>query len=229
MVKLIFFCRRRPDISHERYADLLLRAHVPLALRHHPAMRTYVVNLVEQTPAGAEELDSVGELCFETLADFHARLYDSPEGREIIERDVAGFMRSATAYATTEHVQKASGPEPVLGLRSPGVKMICPVRRREGMSHDDFVHHWLGKHVPLALAHHPGLCRYVTNVVDARLSPAGEEWDGIAELHFASAEELRRGLFDSPEGERIIRADIERFIARAFAYRVAEYVQKRLD
>jgi len=105
--------------------------------------------------------------------------------------------------------------------------MVCPVRRRDDMTHAQFVDHWLGRHVPLALEHHPGLSRYVTNVVDARLSPDAEEWDGIAELHFASAEDLRRGLFDSAAGEAIIRADIERFIGRTFAFFVAEYVQRR--
>src|SRR5262249_16770786 len=92
MVKLFFFCRRRPDLTHERYAELVLRGHVPLALRHHPTLRTYVVNVVEGRRAGAEELDSIGELSFDSLDDFRERLYDSEDGRRVIERDVAGFM-----------------------------------------------------------------------------------------------------------------------------------------
>src|SRR5262247_3845809 len=32
MVKLIFLCRRRPELTHEQYVDMLLRGHVPLAL-----------------------------------------------------------------------------------------------------------------------------------------------------------------------------------------------------
>lgn len=227
VVKLLFFCWRRPDLTHGRYAELLLRGHVPLALRHHPAMRGYVVNLVEKVPGDAREIDSVGELLFDRLSDFRERLYDSPAGRAIVERDVAGFMGGAEAYATTEHVQKAGNTEAPLGQRSPGVKMICPVRRRVGMSHAQFVEHWLGHHVPLALEHHPGLSRYVTNVVDERLSANGQDWDGVAELHFASAADLQRGLFASREGERLIRQDMQRFIGRTFAYLAAEYVQRR--
>lgn len=226
MVKLVFLCRRRPDITPARYAELLLGGHVPLALRHHPTMRRYVVNLVEHTPPGAVELDSVGELSFDTLDDYRERLYDSPAGRSIIEGDVRGFMGGADAYATTEYVQKAPAAVPRPGGRSPGVKLVCPVLRRPGMTHAEFVTHWLERHVPLALAHHPGLVKYVTNVVDARLSPAGEAWDGIAELHFPSAEALAHGLFASAEGEQIVRADIARFIGRTTAYRVAEYVQE---
>jgi uncharacterized protein (TIGR02118 family) len=227
MRKLIFLCRRRPDLTHARYAERLLAGHVPLALAHHPTLRKYVVNVVETNPPGAPELDSIGELCFDTLDDFRTRLYDSAAGEEIVRRDVAGFLGSADAYVTTEHVQKTTAIDTALGERSPGVKLVCPVMRLPDMTPDAFVAHWLERHVPLARAHHPGLTRYVTNVVDQRLSDTGEPWDGFAELHFASVDAIAGGLFDSPAGERIVRDDIARFIGRAMAYRVAEYVHKR--
>jgi len=226
MVKLIFLCRRRADISHEQYADLLLRGHVPLALKHHPALRQYIVNIVEHSPDGAEALDSLGELSFETLSDFRERLYDSPPGQAIIEADVRGFMGGAHAYVTTAHVQRAPSPAAPIGERTPGVKLMCPVRRRTGMTHSEFVEHWLTRHVPLALRHHIGLSGYVTNVVEQQLSPTGEPWDGFAALHFPSEQARRDGMFDSPEGERIIREDMARFIGDTGAYRVAEHVEK---
>jgi uncharacterized protein (TIGR02118 family) len=226
MVKLFFLCHRRPDITHERYAALLLDGHVPIALRHHPAMRAYVVNIVEQNAPGARELDSIGELSFATLDDFRRRLYDSPQGEKIVHADVARFMGGAVAYATTEHVQKCVVPPPDVGRRSPGVKLVCPVRRRDGMSHAAFVEHWLTRHVPLAIEHHPQLVKYVTNVVDEKLSDGGEEWDGFAELHFSSLEDATQRMFPSPESERIVREDIARFLSRAIRYRVAEWVQK---
>jgi uncharacterized protein (TIGR02118 family) len=223
MIKMIFLCRRRPDITHERYVELVLRGHVPLALRHHPTMRAYVVNPVMHAPAGWPELDSVAELSFDSLADYRERLYDSREGERSIQEDVAGFMGGADAYVTTEHVQKAP-PRVALGERSPVVKMVCPVRRREGMTHGEFVEHWLGRHVPLALRHHPGLVGYVTNVVDARLG--GEEWDGVGALYFRSLESMATEIFDSPEGERVIREDMARFIGHTGAYVCEEWVQK---
>jgi uncharacterized protein (TIGR02118 family) len=226
MVKLIFLCRRRPDIDHERYAELLLEGHVPIALRHHPTLRKYVVNVVEQNPSGGEELDSIGELWFASLEDFRQRLYDSPAGEEIVHADVARFLGGAHAYATTEHVQKSIIAPAATGRRSPGVKLVCPVRRRDDMSHGAFVDHWLGRHVPLAIEHHPRLTRYVTNVVDEQLSSGGQDWDGFAALHFASLEDATRHLFPSAESERIIRADMARFLARAIPYRVAEWVMR---
>jgi hypothetical protein len=226
MVKLFFLCRRRPDITHERYVELLLDGHVPIALRHHPAMRRYTVNVVEQSPPGGIELDSIGELSFPTLEDYRERLYDSPEGERIVHADVARFMGGADAYATTEHVQKSLVPPPVLGRRSSGVKLICPVRRRDGMSHETFVDHWLTRHVPIALEHHPQLVKYVTNVVDRKLSDTGDEWDGFAELHFANLGDATERMFRDADGERIVRQDIARFLSRAIPYRVAEWVQK---
>jgi uncharacterized protein (TIGR02118 family) len=226
MVKLMFLCRRRPELTPTQYADRLLRGHVPLALRHHPTMRGYVVNLVEQVGTGVEALDSIGELSFESLADFAHRLYDGPEGRAAIERDVAGFLAGADAYVTTPHVQLDAVELRATGERSPGVKLVCPVRRRADLSREAFLDHWFGTHVALARAHHPGLVRYVTNVVERRLGADGEPWDGFTELHFRSADDIAGGLFDSPEGERIVRDDIGKFLAHAGYYRVAEYIHR---
>ena len=130
MVKLIFLCRRRPDLTHDQYVERVLQGHVPLALRHHPTMRGYVVNAVENTGAGLEALDSIAELSFDSLDDFQERLYDSDDGRATIERDVAGFMGSADAYVTHEQTQLSIGERAVTGTRSPGVKLVCPVQRR---------------------------------------------------------------------------------------------------
>jgi uncharacterized protein (TIGR02118 family) len=139
--------------------------------------------------------------------------------------DVAGFLGGAYAYATTEHVNKAIDARP-LGHRAPGMKMFCPLRRRADLTHEQFVAHWRTTHVPLALEHHPRMVRYVTNVVDQRLSKDGPDWDGFAEISFASADDVRERLFGSPEGERIVRDDIARFIGHTFPYWVGEYVQK---
>src|SRR5439155_20895388 len=155
MVKLVFLCRRRPDITHERYAELLLRGHVPLALRHHPTLRRYVVNCVRDTCGPAPPLDSIGELWFDTLADYRERLYDSPAGAGIIARDVAGFVGSAAAFVTTEHVHRTPAAPPDLGRRVPGGKPFACLEPARGMTRAAFSAHWLERHVPLALRHHP--------------------------------------------------------------------------
>ncbi len=227
MPKMLFFCRRRRDIDHDRYAHMVLSDHVPLALRHHPTMVKYVVNIVDRVPSGEIEYDSIAELTFDRIADYEERLYDSRHGEEIIRRDVARFMGAADAYATTEHVQRELAEPAPIGTAHRIVKMICPIKRRADLSHEEFVEHWLQRHRPLALRHHPGLIGYVANVVDQTLSADSPEVDGVGELYFATAQSRRDGMFDSAHGEEQIRRDSERFIGHSAGYIATEYVQKR--
>jgi uncharacterized protein (TIGR02118 family) len=199
MVKLVFLCRRRADISHERYAALLLDGHVPLALRHHPTLRRYVVNIVEDALGAAPPLDSIGHLWFDTLADFHERLYDTPEGERIIQRDVAGFMEGADALVTEERVLLAPPTPPELGTRSAAAKLVLGLRAAT----------MFDRPPPAALG-----C--VLSVVQARLGGGGPDWDAFLELW---AEPQRIDEVGQAAGPSLGGA-------LAAAYRVAEYVQR---
>ena len=224
MVKIFFFCRRRPDISHEAYTERLLHGHVPIALRHHPSLRRYTVNVVDESSANAPPLDSIGELSFDSMADYQDRLYDSAEGQRIVARDVAGFLGGAAAYATTEIVQRPP-PAATLGERTAGIKFVAAVRRADRLAHEDFVRGWLDRHVHLVLAD-PLVRGYKTNVVDAKLAPDAPAYDGIAELYFASAADLDAHIQMSRDERKPIRADIAGFVAEAVTYRCGEYRQR---
>ena len=90
------------------------------------------------------------------------------------------------------------------------IKVVFLVRRAEGISHEDFIRHLLERHVPLALRHHPRLRRYMSSPIIPG-TPNEEGFDAVAELYFDSLEDFREGLYDSPEGERIIGEDVVRF------------------
>ncbi len=224
MTKLFFVCRRRADVSHEAYVARLVDGHVPLALAHHPTLRRYVVNVVDGTRGPAPEVDSIGILGFDSLADYRERLYDSPEGRRRIEADVAGFLGGADAYRTTEVVQRAPAGVPPLG-RTPGVKLLVGLARGPGQTRDAFLSHWLERHAPLALRHHD-VVRYVTNVVEERLSPAGVAYDGFAELVFPIRDALDTRLYRSNEGKAEIERDLSRFLGTTHAWVVTEHVAR---
>ncbi len=228
MLKISFLCRRSPEITHAEYTAFVLEGHAPLALKHHPTLLRYVINIAEGTPPGGPEIDSLPALYFASLEDFRERLYDSPEGEEIIRRDVARFMSGgADAYATTEYLQRKTAPAAAaFGRRSPGAKEIWLLQRREGMSRQAFVDHWLHVHVPLALASRPRLTQYVANVVEARLSETGERWDGIAELHFTDPAGEHANDFASSEARERFDADLAGFLERSLGYPVSEWVQK---
>ena len=221
MVKLVFLCRRRADLSRAAYAERLLRGHVPLALRHHPTMRRYVVNLVEAEDPSA--LDSIGELWFDSLADFRERLYDSPEGERVIAADVRGFLASAEAYATDEVVHR-SPPRSALGERTPGPKLLVAVRRSDRLGAAEFATHWRERHVPLVLTC-PEVAGYVTSHVEQTLGGASPV-DGFAELWFASTEDLERHVARARDPKEPMANDVAELVGAATAHRVAEYVQR---
>lgn len=224
MRKMIFLCRRRAGLERAEYGRRILDNHVPLALLHHPTMRSYRVNLVER--ARGEELlpvDSIAELGFDTMEDFRDHLYDSPDGRRIIEADTATFLGGADAFETTEYVQKPTVSEDVPGGPTGRFKMIAVLQRPTSMTHEEFVELWIGEHLPLALEHHIGLVKYVANVVDASLSPGALPLDGISELHFANEEAFRTLFYAREESQAIIAADTSRFIGASCAWFVREY------
>lgn len=90
------------------------------------------------------------------------------------------------------------------------VKRLGLVVKKEGMSHEDFVAHWMGTHAGLCKKI-PGLLRYSVNLVDrARFPDFG--YDGFSELWFPSEEALNASL-SSPEG-RTLLADLPNFVQR---------------
>lgn len=84
------------------------------------------------------------------------------------------------------------------------VKRLGILRKKEGMSHQQFVDHWLNTHATLC-ARLPKLRRYSVNFVDRqRFQKFG--YDGFSELWFDSEEDLSSAL-SSPEG-RTLMADL---------------------
>jgi len=232
MRKLIFLCHRRPDITHERYTEQLLKSHIPIALRHHPTLRRYVVNEVTMgLLPGPRELDSIGELSFATLEDYRERLYDSDAGRQVVSRDVAQFIAGADAYECTEHVRKgADRPGPYQDeapAPTPGAKLLLCLERKPGMSHEQFVTHWLETHSPLVLAHGARVSKYVQNVIDARLSPEAAEYDGFAELHFATEDDFMAQMAGHSDGKpNPVQEDTANFVGEMAVWRLAEHVAR---
>jgi uncharacterized protein (TIGR02118 family) len=104
------------------------------------------------------------------------------------------------------------------------VKSLSLLVRKDGLTHEQFVKHWVDVHAPLALEV-PGLRRYVqTHIVEARQRPdvpsLDLEIDGIAELWYDDRESMLRALA-SPEGKALY-ADGALFIGRIKTYTTEE-------
>ena len=105
------------------------------------------------------------------------------------------------------------------------VKSISLLTRKEGMTHEQFMKHWVEVHAPLAHAV-PGLKRYVqSHIVEERLRsdiPAtAVDIDGIAELWYDDRESMAAAM--ATPAARALHADGALFIGRIKTYTVEEH------
>jgi uncharacterized protein (TIGR02118 family) len=106
------------------------------------------------------------------------------------------------------------------------IKTIGLLTRKDGVTHEDFVKHWLEVHAPLAHAV-PEVRRYVqSHVVEERRRPdiptTNVEIDGIAELWYDDRAAMERANA-SPEAKRL-HADGALFIGHIKSLVVEEKV-----
>jgi uncharacterized protein (TIGR02118 family) len=104
------------------------------------------------------------------------------------------------------------------------IKSLSLLTRKAGLTHEQFVKHWLEIHGPLARKV-PGLRRYVqTHIVEERTRPdipsSNVEIDGIAELWYDDRESMARSVA-SPEAKALY-ADGALFIGRIKIYTTEE-------
>lgn len=81
---------RRPELTHSQSDAHWRDRHAPLALKHHPAMSHYTQLSILQRIRGPE-WDGFALCGFDSVEDLKERFFDSPEGRVVIENDVASF------------------------------------------------------------------------------------------------------------------------------------------
>ena len=104
------------------------------------------------------------------------------------------------------------------------IKSISLLTRKDGWTHEEFVHHWLTIHAPLAHAV-PGLRRYVqSHIVEERRRPdiaaTDVEVDGIAELWYDDRESMAAAL--TTPAAKALHADGALFIGRIKTWTVEE-------
>ena len=106
------------------------------------------------------------------------------------------------------------------------IKSISLLTRKAGLTHEQFVKHWVEVHAPLAHAV-PGLRRYVqAHIVEERRRPDIPAHEiavaGIAELWYDDPESMRRAMA-SPEA-KALHADGALIIGRIKTFTVEERV-----
>jgi uncharacterized protein (TIGR02118 family) len=99
MVVLVYFVRRRSDLSFEDFEAHYRERHAPLARVHHPGIARYVQNFAAD--GGRDGIDAVSELWFRSEEDARTRFYRDDESRRVIGEDVRRFLdlRSGFSFA----------------------------------------------------------------------------------------------------------------------------------
>ena len=208
VVRLYFLCARRPDLTHAQYAAHLLERHAPLALVHHATLRRYALNVVDEALDGAEPIDSVNALEYESLADFETLNYGSPEGERLVTEDHARFLGRAAGYATALRVFVAA--------REPArVKWLCALAARADLAVEL---------VPEILAAHPKLTSLALARVERKLYPSGADWDAFLELGFADPAAAPAHPFDSYDCALSLRRRVGALCPERAIWRVTEHV-----
>ena len=186
MIKACTFFRRKEGLSFEQYQEHWRSVHVGF-VRRLPGIVRYVQShpIAEVDPA-KRSYDGLAEAWFENSAALRAAA--ATDAYAAIVADEEKFIDRTTLelVLTEEHVVKGGVPSPN------AIKYIELVKRKAGMSVDDFQEYWLGTHGELA-SKIPGLERYVQSHTrkSAYASDREPKWDGLASMWFRSLAELR--------------------------------------
>ena len=124
------------------------------------------------------------------------------------------FDAPVMAYLVDERLQIDWARDWPDGEATPAIEQLAFVPRIASVTREQFAAHWSECHTPLVRIHHPGMARYVQNVIVEPLTPVTQELDGVAQLYFRSSYDLHERYFDSEEGQRIIFEDVAKFLER---------------
>ncbi len=78
-------------------------------------------------------------------------------------------------------------------------KVMIFIKRKPGMSTEDFIHHYENSHAPLGLAKVPNIKKYVRHYLspygnDVYLQDSGFAYDVVTELGFDDRADFERGM-----------------------------------
>ncbi|WP_368680348.1 EthD domain-containing protein (plasmid) [Rhodococcus opacus] len=232
MVKLAVLLKRKNGMSFEDFDRYWTGPHgdlvvgIPEFTRH--VRRYSQAHLVDPDYAGdgmawpKAAFDGIAEVWFDNI-DVMTTAFNEPKFVELVGPDDAKFIDpESVSILVTEEIEKI----PLNG--SPKVKLSVIIKRRPGMSFEDFDRHWNGPHADTVTSV-PEFTRHVRRYVQLHLVPeyTGEgdgsklqsQWgkapfDGIAELWFDTIEDMV-AAFNEPKFMEHIAPDDAKFVDSA--------------
>jgi hypothetical protein len=90
-VKQLSFLCRRSELSRDEFRELYSH-HTEKLRDDQPGIAKYVQNVVEETSAGAPDLDGISEIWFASLEDFRERYWSGPGVAERESKETGLFL-----------------------------------------------------------------------------------------------------------------------------------------
>ncbi len=208
MVKIVIFFKRKPGMSVEDFQKHWRTTHADIIVRL-PGIRRYVQShvLASGYRKGEPVYDGVAESYFDDTQAMKA-LAKLPEYAAVLADEPNFIERASMGSIITDEYLIKDGPAP-----ASAVKSIDFIKRKAGMSIDEFQKYWKDVHGPLCNAA-PAMRRYVQNHTRRAIYDSGRTppFDGVAMAWFDDMQALRAAA-PTPEFERL-RRDVENFIER---------------
>ncbi len=220
-----------------RFQQWYLREHAPMVLEHARGLKRYIVNLADTEPPPVENIgfvapeaqapyDVITEMWLGSPNDFKDRvkLFGSAANAGAVAKHLAAKAGDVFSYRVSEFIEKDKAIVKA-GERTAGLKSVIPLFWKPELSDDDGRNGWQ-VHGTIALRTHTGMSKYVRNLVEEVLTAGAPAYPGIGELHFASAEDMRCGLFPQPHSLEVIAFDTARWLGPVAQHYCSEWVLK---
>ncbi len=221
MIKLMLMFKRKEGLTPEEFKQYWIEKHTPLVLKAFPeetAPFKYVHNYgIHMEGLGEPDYDGVGSLYFENEQSFlkSKEWLSSEEGKKIRD-DETNFINtdSMISMAVDERIiipekSSSAGDNDML-------KLVCLLKRKNGITPEEFSKHWFGVHADIAKKVMPDTVRvrkYFQNHV-VRLGQDEEPpCDGVVEFCIEGMDSLMAWMtFYSTNEGAAIRDDEVKFI-----------------
>ena len=226
-MKTMFFLGAKEGQSAEEWEKEYLSAHAEKLAANDGVTKLILNVLRDPTPemvdagwgwGGAEDTGILGvdEVWIEGIDDVLA-LY---EGDNVI----------MACEVDTNYVFSCREPEMPYGTKSPWIKRLGLLRKREDMTYEQFIDYWANVHGPKATRIHRGAVRYDQNRF-AKVLYAKDgfgPWNGSMSLYYFSIDAFRYAHFSYEGAQQDIAEDVAQFQDKFLALPYGEeYVMKR--
>ncbi len=223
MIKLVCFLHRKPGMSVEEFHDHWLNSHGPL-IANEPTLAKHLVRYEQNHRLEADyrrkdprDFDGATVQWLESMESFNAFVRE-PAYAELIAPDEASFLDRGglELLFTGDDDVKIDGGD---ARGNAGMKLLCLVKRKPGLSAQEFHEHWGERHGPL-VAGIPEIAKHMIayhqshrTEKDYKRDPEGKGYDGLAEQWYASAAAAGE-MVREPAYAAQITPDEDRFLDR---------------